>query len=444
MLKENTKKTSEEYLSPNSKFQLLTSKTGITLIALIITIIVMLILVVVTINVALNGGLFEKAENAKNLTQLEVDKEQLLSAVAGAMNDEGKVNFQQLDEDIQKLGWTGGSGTYTSPYKNTFYIDENGNERRKAYPQAKIDQLTTENSTINGLEPNENNPVIPKGFKPINDRGANWDAEGGPEVTKGLVISDETSEFVWIPVPNLNDFAVQKPTEDNGKINYSGVLYDLSDTNSYKEPDNLNSYDNTSNLEEWNQTLYQDRFNEMVESIAKYHGFYVGRYETSMNASVAQSKKGEIPMNNLNWYTMYKNSRTYGESKESVTSEMIWGCQWDAMLKFILKGTDASHVKADNNVAHNLRDPYATGGENYDTADVEYNDIACNIYDLEGNVWEWTQEAYSNNIRVYRGGSFYTSDKVSPNNRRNDNNPMSVFKTAGCRLSLYVKTENNV
>ena len=44
---------------------------GITLIALIITIIVMLILVTVTISVALDGGLFQKAEDAKTLTTIE-------------------------------------------------------------------------------------------------------------------------------------------------------------------------------------------------------------------------------------------------------------------------------------------------------------------------------------------------------------------------------------
>ena len=41
---------------------------GITLVALIITIIVMLILVAVTISVALNGGLFQKAKDARDKT----------------------------------------------------------------------------------------------------------------------------------------------------------------------------------------------------------------------------------------------------------------------------------------------------------------------------------------------------------------------------------------
>ena len=39
---------------------------GITLVALIITIIVMLILVAVSITVAINGGLFDKAKDAGN------------------------------------------------------------------------------------------------------------------------------------------------------------------------------------------------------------------------------------------------------------------------------------------------------------------------------------------------------------------------------------------
>ncbi|MBQ3145812.1 MAG: hypothetical protein IJB90_04540, partial [Clostridia bacterium] len=60
-------------------FKGMTQNKGITLIALIITIIVMLILVGVTINVALNGGLFEKAETAKVQTEKAVEEEQLMT-----------------------------------------------------------------------------------------------------------------------------------------------------------------------------------------------------------------------------------------------------------------------------------------------------------------------------------------------------------------------------
>ena len=61
-----------------------TTQKGITLIALIITIIVMLILVAVTINVALNGGLIEKARTAGEQTQKQVEKEELITIAIGA------------------------------------------------------------------------------------------------------------------------------------------------------------------------------------------------------------------------------------------------------------------------------------------------------------------------------------------------------------------------
>ena len=76
------------------------TQKGITLIALIITIIVMLILVGVTINVALSGGLFDKAKTASEQTQRETDKEQLLSAVIGTLNNDGTVNEAELQAHL--------------------------------------------------------------------------------------------------------------------------------------------------------------------------------------------------------------------------------------------------------------------------------------------------------------------------------------------------------
>ena len=77
---------------------------GITLIALIITVIVMLILVGVTINVALNGGLFDSADYAATETKKEAEKEQLLSAVVGAIGTDGKIDSTKisLPEGFQK------------------------------------------------------------------------------------------------------------------------------------------------------------------------------------------------------------------------------------------------------------------------------------------------------------------------------------------------------
>jgi len=89
------------------------NQKGITLIALIITIIVMLVLVAVTINVALNGGLFEKAKTASLETQKQADKEELLSAILGAYNvNDGTIDVGELRERLSS-GWqVTGAGPY--------------------------------------------------------------------------------------------------------------------------------------------------------------------------------------------------------------------------------------------------------------------------------------------------------------------------------------------
>ena len=98
---------------------------GITLIALVITIIVMLILVGVTISVSLNGGLFTTAKQAEGETQIAQEKEQLLMAALGTLNENGKVELGKLDSSLPE-GFTGTNGEYTSKTGNVFKVSENG------------------------------------------------------------------------------------------------------------------------------------------------------------------------------------------------------------------------------------------------------------------------------------------------------------------------------
>lgn len=72
------------------------SEKGITLIALVITIIVMLILVAVTITMAINGGLFEKAGEAASKTNSALQSENELGS--------GLVNVTDVPEtDISNI-----------------------------------------------------------------------------------------------------------------------------------------------------------------------------------------------------------------------------------------------------------------------------------------------------------------------------------------------------
>ena len=106
-------------------------QNGITLIALVITIIVMLILVGVSVTVSLNGGLFTTAQNAKAKTQLESEKEQLLEMTIGALDNQGKVVYEKLNEIITEdgkfemaEGTEAEQGAYTSESGTLFVVGE--------------------------------------------------------------------------------------------------------------------------------------------------------------------------------------------------------------------------------------------------------------------------------------------------------------------------------
>ena len=79
--------------------------SGITLIALVITIIVMLILVAVTINMAVNGGLFGYAGNAASQTETARDDEKDWANVEANLTTEQLIAKYTTNkkEDLKKL-----------------------------------------------------------------------------------------------------------------------------------------------------------------------------------------------------------------------------------------------------------------------------------------------------------------------------------------------------
>ena len=107
---------------------------------------------------------------------------------------------------------------------------------------------------------------------------------------------------------------------------------------------------------------------------------------------------------------------------------MIWGSQWDAMLNYILEGTDKDKVTA---VTGNHTGTRASTGQ-------FGSDIMNNICDLSSNVREWTAQANSTLYRVARGG-FYIIVHVFPACGRDNRSPTITIFYIGSRLALYVK-----
>ena len=397
------------------------TQKGITLIALVITIIVMLILVGVTISMALNGGLFGYAKKAAKDTESQKQAEQELSS--------GEVTVNEKD--------------YAS-------IDDYLNNKLKIpnYSDDLLDKTTGMLIKNAKYTSNEKTAIIPKGFAIVADEN------GEKSIAKGLIITDEVdsegksigNEYVWVPVEDETlDRTEWSNNEPTGTIN-----------------------------ENYIETLPDD----LVNSVKTYKGFYIGRYEAGSeeprtgagkdNLTDVLTKKGLYPYNYVNYDNavnqtaeMYTDKTKYG-----VTAILPYGAMWDETLRFVKD--DAHNVTDSTNWGNyygttfkfigkycrtpSAKEPTYTEGTNKDkpetiswllTTGASERNKAKNIYDLAGNIEEWTQESSYTRYRVCRGGSY--------ENRGNDGNfsrpasyriggtPSVASGNGGFRPALYIK-----
>ena len=306
------------------------------------------------------------------------------------------------------------------------------------------------------IDNNRDKAMIPAGF-------AVSQVEGENVIDDGLVIIDsEGNEFVWIPIERttLNVKGTTKPMarvtsgfDNNGNTNYQGVLYDFSydgeqiisveklnygqGTTSYREPAYLekpywgdSSDYNTAGI---TSTQLQEEYNDMIKSVKTFGGFYIARYELAINNDKPISKQGVMPTTSENsvtytWYGLYSMAKKYNNTNNAVKSTMIWGSQYDAMQNFALEGEDKSKVIETTNAKHNLENNIYTGSTP--------SDKILNIFDLEGNVMEWTMESDTDMKRVRRGGVF-NNINISPSTRTSCG--VSDHRDyEGTRMSLYI------
>ena len=321
---------------------------------------------------------------------------------------------------------------------------------------AKV-SLNTEaigNGTINGGTPNTNNPIIPRGYIPINTGNATWgDGSSAPtqsSVDNGLVIKDSKgNEWVWVPVEK--SILSKMYTKSNGE-NITGItgvttkLYtnsttigragdtvtltrSLPNTTDYREPDfivgdNSTDYDKNEiyyktilgfDTSEAMAEAFISDYADMITSIETYGGFYIGRYELS-NEGV---QKGKATLTNKNWYELYKKC-TELKASEKVESRMIWGIQWDLTCDFISKKGEKKSITNSttwgnyNNSTGNAAVMEGTAKKYGSKQVTGYSEYwkANNIYDFAGNCWEWSQEAIRIINRTHRGG-VYGQDGLS-------------------------------
>ena len=375
---------------------------GITLIALVVTIVVLLILAGVSISLVINNnGVISKAKDARD------------KYAEAQTNDE-----KQLEE--------------TSDW---------------------IDEMEKGIKKVDGVP-------IPEGFVYV----------GGTK-DSGLVISDNSdvdkekykgqttvgtdlqgNQFVWIPVENIADYkrTAYSPNVATGTID---------------------STTNSEQIKVNGQYIYY--FKEALPadektSVETNKGFYIGRYEAGdqestnskkLRASGASTsntitvKAGQAPYNYVTRTQAQSLAKGFSTKQKytSVKSKLVSSYAWDTAIAFIQKtNSDYGSSSEEGNYKNSPTFTY-TG-----IADTEKNKqtkaygtstliptgqttAVNNIYDMGGNVWEWTTESYSSTVfpYAYRGGCYYDIFADGPAGSRGGGSD-GAGADLGFRCTLYL------
>ena len=114
--------------------------------------------------------------------------------------------------------------------------------------------------------------------------------------------------------------------------------------------------------------------------------------------------------------------------------------QWDAALNYIDPNYITNASIGTPNCAEDsyVRDSTGKGWYDQDNAtNTGYYEVN-HIYDLAGNVFEWTMESFITNFRVSRGGVYYNSGTYGPSSYRDNGPPVNAAPSYGFRLTLYL------
>ena len=272
-------------------------------------------------------------------------------------------------------------------------------------------------------------------------------------INDGLVIMDKNyNQYVWIPVKN--------------GIQPNGYTYNENDTQSIYYSRYIQNGVHPANVT--NDTLPLGVSADTTQ-IEKYHGFYIGRFESSYNYNLGQptcsvkytkSCNSELSFNwkysNSNTFTGYTwNNVNYTDAKNiaenmckkynynpTVKTGLINGTQWDTTMRFIENSYPTNNPARTSQKWGNFTDATAPANTlNYQVGILKpsgsnKNWSVKNIYDLAGNLSEWTSEIVDGK-NITRSTSF---NQPSASNGASYASPIAndEYTNVGFRVVLYI------
>ena len=429
---------------------------GITLVALVVTIVVLLILAGVSINLVLgNNGIIDKAKEAKR------------KSAEATQNDLKGMNglVSEMEGALAGNGGAGGSGTDTKvPAEAT----------AETAPYFPDNTFTKKEGTIDtGL-------VI-------------QDANGNEYVW--VVVPRTTAVYATTGLGKTTFTDTDYTNIETDLKSYTSTYVTTSGYSDVYYPDDKNVG--------WfaDAKAYNNLKNSMLKSVYENGGFYVGRYEAGIaenrtsegptNSDEKYTIEGMLtPVSKADAYPYTYVTRTQAQNLASnvnsgtKTSSLMFGVQWDLVLAFMSKDTakitstdvltknsatignytdstfqlsqtgkyatmsDGSlsstwnpSTTATTNFVDSSRNKLAQSSGNgiLVTTGTSKKNKVMNIYDIAGNVFEWTLELTSSTYCpcALRGGFFGITGSDAPAAYRNNVRTDDSNSYFGFRVSLF-------
>ena len=416
---------------------------GVTLIALAVTIVVMLILAGVTISV-LNGenGIVKQAQKAKEESKIKELKEKVRIDIAGKRveNINGELRVSVLKEILDKYFDNVPVETQITSETELKAKEEYGKYEMKI-SDIDVGEITYETSYTIFKDVNGEQVPIPEGYIVSENSDENI-------VNKGLVVSDSRgNEYVWISCTvdsssnklqyKRTEWGVEKDGTDNSRaIKDELTLKDIDVT--YSKTDT----DNGINEEISKEIVAQ--INAEKESIKKYGGYYIGRYEVGKDNKTAVIKAEQEPYVNIKWSKAYELAKGIGGG-EGATTYLCSSYSWDTAINFIQNTTGKNYATSiigfnGNWKSQEVKDSSGKVIKPVNTAqrlNTGLTTALCNIYDMGGNVGEFTTELNpgTSETVVLRGGTYYSN----PAGYRWDGSSGIASSGFGFRATLFLK-----